>query len=59
MEENKEDIKSIEGTFPKDMSTYEIKNEIDEIKKLEDKIKRIYIYKLLFHLQKCQNIYKK
>ena len=28
-EENKQDTKSIEGTFPKDMKTNEIKNEID------------------------------
>ena len=39
-EENKEDIKSVEGLFPKRMKTNEIKNEIDEIKKWEEKIKR-------------------
>ena len=33
-EENKEDIKSIEGIFPKEMETNEIKNEIDKIKNL-------------------------
>ena len=38
-EENKEDIKSIEESFPKDMRTNEIKNEIYEIKKWEEKIK--------------------
>ena len=39
-EENKEDIKSVEGIFPKEMRTNEIKNEIDEIKKWEEKIKQ-------------------
>ena len=39
-EENKEDIKSDEGIFPKDMRTNEIKNEIYEIKKWQEKIKR-------------------
>ena len=39
-EENKEYIKSIEGIFPKDMRTNEIKNEIYEIKKWQEKIKR-------------------
>ena len=38
-EENKEEIKSIKGIFPKDMRTNEIKNEIYEIKKWEEKIK--------------------
>ena len=28
-EENKQDTKSLEGIFPKDMKTNEIKNEID------------------------------
>ena len=32
-EENKEDIKSTEGIFPKEMRTNEIKNKIHEIKK--------------------------
>ena len=32
-EYNKEYIKSIDGTFPKEMKTNEIKNEIYEIKK--------------------------
>ena len=36
--ENKEDIKSVKGIFPKDMRTNEIKNEIYEIKKWEEKI---------------------
>ena len=31
--ENKEEIKSVEGLFPKEMRTNEIKNEIDQIKK--------------------------
>ena len=31
--ENKEEIKSAEGLFPKEMRTNEIKNEIDQIKK--------------------------
>ena len=39
-EENKEDIKSAKGLFPKWTRTNEIKNEIDEIKKWEGKIKR-------------------
>ena len=37
---NKEDTKSIEPLFPKDMRTDEIKNEINDIKKWENKIKR-------------------
>ena len=32
-EENKEDIKLLEGIFPNDMRSYEIKNEIHQIKK--------------------------
>ena len=39
-EENKEDIKLVEGLFPKGMRPNEIKNEIDEIKTWEEKIKR-------------------
>ena len=39
-EEIKEDIKSIVGIFWKDLKTYEIKNEIDEIKKCEEKTKQ-------------------
>ena len=39
-EESKEDIKSIEGIFPKVMGTNEIKNGIYKIKKWEDKINR-------------------
>ena len=38
--ENKEEIKSAEGLFPKEMRTNEIKNEIDQIKKWEETIKR-------------------
>ena len=38
--EKKKDTKSIEGIFPKDMRTNEIKNEIYEIKKWEEKIKQ-------------------
>ena len=38
-EEIKEDVKSTEGIFPKYMRTNEIKNEIYEIKKWEEKIK--------------------
>ena len=33
LEKNKEDIKSAEGSFPKDVRTNEIQNEIEEIKK--------------------------
>ena len=39
-EENKEEIKLIEGHFPKGIRTNEIKNETDEIKKWEEKIRR-------------------
>ena len=39
-EENQQDLKSIKGIFPKEMRTNEIKNEINEIKKWEKKIKR-------------------
>ena len=39
-EKNKPEIKSIDGTFPKEMRTNEIKNVIDEIKKWEENIKR-------------------
>ena len=38
-EENQE-LESTEGLFPKNMRTNEIKNEIDEIRKWEEKIKR-------------------
>ena len=38
-EENKEEIKSVEGLFLKEMTTNEIKNEIDEIKKWEEILK--------------------
>ena len=36
-EENKEEIKSVERLFPKGMRTNETKNEIDEIKNLDEK----------------------
>ena len=39
-DETKQYIKSIVGIFPKEMRTNEIENEIDEIKKWEEKIKR-------------------
>ena len=39
-QENKEDIKPIEGVFSKDMRTNEIKNEIYEIKKWKENIKQ-------------------
>ena len=39
-EKNKEDIKSIEGLFPKEMRSPEINNEIDEIKRWANEIKR-------------------
>ena len=39
LEKNKEDITSIEEIFPKVMRTNEIKNEVYEIKKWEEKIK--------------------
>ena len=39
-EQNKQEIHSTEEIFPKDMGNNLIKNEIDEIKKCEEKIKR-------------------
>ena len=39
-EENKEDVKSVKIVFPKEKRTNKIKNEMDEIKKWERKIKR-------------------
>ena len=39
LEENKEDLKSMEGIFPKEMITKETKNEVSRIKKWEEKIK--------------------
>ena len=44
--ENKENIKSIERLFPKEMRTSEIKNEIDEIKKWE-KVRKGKGFKIL------------
>ena len=38
-EENQQDLQSIKGIFPKEMRTNEIKNEINEIKKWEKKLK--------------------
>ena len=38
-EENREDITSIEGIFPKAIRTNVIKNETDDINKWEEKIK--------------------
>ena len=38
-EKDKEEIKSVEGLFPKVVRTNEIKNEIDEIKKWKEKIR--------------------
>ena len=35
-EENKQDIKSIDGIYPKETRTNKIKNEIHEIKKWEE-----------------------
>ena len=42
-EENKEEIKSVERLFPKVMRTNEIKNEINDIKIWETKIKEKYL----------------
>ena len=39
-EENKQDLKSIEGIFPKEMRTNETKNELDEFKKWEEKLSK-------------------
>ena len=45
-EENKEGIKSVEGIFPKEIRTNEIKNEIDDFKKWGEKLKtKDLIYK--------------
>ena len=38
LEENKQDIKSIKGVLPKDVRTNETKNEIEKIKKWEQKL---------------------
>ena len=38
--ENTQEIKSIDGIFPKEMRTNEIKNKIYEIKKWKEKIKQ-------------------
>ena len=38
-DKNKEAIKSIEGVFPKDMTTNGIKNKLCEIKKWEEETK--------------------
>ena len=38
--ENKQDIKSTDGIFPKEMRTNEMKNKIYEIKKWKEKIKQ-------------------
>ena len=43
LEENNQDIKSIDGNFPKETKTNEIKSEIDEFKKWEEKIEREYL----------------
>ena len=40
LEENNENIKSVEGIFTKGMRTNEIKNEIDGIRKCEEKLKK-------------------
>ena len=39
-DENKQGTKSIDGIFSKEIRAHEIKNEIDKIKKWEEKIKR-------------------
>ena len=39
-DENKQDIKSIDAVFPKEIRTNEIKNEIDEVNKWEEKSER-------------------
>ena len=43
--EENEELESIEGLFPKRMRNIEIKNEIGEIKKWEQKIERKELYK--------------
>ena len=39
-EKNKEHIQFVSGIFPKEMWTNRIKNEINKIKKWEEKVKR-------------------
>ena len=63
LEENKKEIKSVEGLFAKYMRSNEIKKESNDIKKLEEIIKRkkseyeiniyiyIYIYIYIFDFQ--------
>ena len=52
--------KSIEGLFPKEMRSNEIKNQIDEIQKWEDKIKRKDLkyetYKYIYDFQQFETI---
>ena len=50
-EENQE-LESIEGNFPKKMRSIEIKNEIDKIKKWEEKIKR---KDFIYRANKCKH----
>ena len=42
-DENKQDIKSTDGVFPKEKRTNDINNEIDEIKKWEQDIERKHL----------------
>ena len=53
-------LQSIEGLFPKNMGTNEIKNEIDEIRKWKEKIKRNYLKyktnKYLYNFQQFETI---
>ena len=45
-EEDKEEIKYVEEIFPKGMTTNEIRNEIDEIKKWGQNRWKDFVYKL-------------
>ena len=58
-EENQE-LKSTEGLFPKEMRTNEIKNEIDEIKNFEEKIKqkglKYETNKYIYHFKQFETI---
>ena len=58
--EKNQKLKSIEGLFPKEMRSNEIKNEIDEIQKWEDKIKRKDLkyetYKYIYDFQQFETI---
>ena len=51
-EESEEESKSVEEIFPKGIRTNEIKNELDKIKKWEEKIRRKDLVKYYFQQYK-------